>query len=185
MRRYLQEHGMAFRLSCPYTSAQNGKAERTLRTINDSVRAMLLHASAPPQFWVEALATATHLINIRPCHATGTMTPHQFLFGTPPTYDHLRVFGSLCFPNQAATVAHKLCPRSVPCIFLGYPADHRGYRCYDPATRRVITSRHVVFDESQFPFRQSHRTPAPSTVLIRDVDVVASPMPAVGCAPAH
>jgi histone deacetylase 1/2 len=48
MRQFLQSHGIAFRLSCPYTSAQNGKAERILRTLNDSVRAMLLHASAPP-----------------------------------------------------------------------------------------------------------------------------------------
>ena len=157
MRRFLQAHGMAFRLSCPYTSAQNGKAERTLRTLNDSVRAMLLHASAPPQFWVEALATATNLINIQPCRATGTMTPHQLLFGTPPTYDHLRVFGSLCFPNQTATTANKLCPRSVPCVFLGYPADHKGYRCYasslhgtscstslsSPFVKHVTRARHL------------------------------------------
>jgi hypothetical protein len=78
--------------------------------------------------------------------------PHQLLLGTPPAYDHLRVFGSLCYPNQSATAANKLSPRSVACVFFGYSADHKGYRCYDPETRRVITSRHVVFDELQFPF---------------------------------
>jgi hypothetical protein len=88
---------------------------------------MLLHAHASPDFWAEALATTTYLLNWRPCRAT----PHQILFGTPPTYDHLRVFGSLCYPNQSATAAHKLSPRSVACVFLGYPADYKGYRCYE------------------------------------------------------
>ena len=49
----------------------------------------------------------------------------------------------------------------MPCVHLGYPADHRGYRCLDLQTRRVITSRHVVFDETQFPFRSA--PPIPST----------------------
>jgi hypothetical protein len=168
LRQYFQERGISLRLSCPYTSAQNGKAERTLCTLNDSVRTMLLHASAPPSFWVEALNTATYLVNRHPCRPTGAVTPQELLFGTPADYGHLRVFGSLCYPNQAATAPHKLCPRSVPCVFLGYLADHKGYRCYDMATRRVIVSRHVVFDESQFPFRAMHPPSTPSFVVIHD-----------------
>ena len=37
MRTFLSTHGVAFRLSCPYTSQQNRKAERILRTLNDCV----------------------------------------------------------------------------------------------------------------------------------------------------
>lgn len=47
---------------------------------------------------------------------------------------------------------HKLHPRSMRCIFLGYPPDHQWYRCNDPSTDRVLVSRHVVFDETVFPF---------------------------------
>jgi hypothetical protein len=47
---------------------------------------------------------------------------------------------------------HKLSPCSTPCVFLGYLSSHKGYRCLDMATRRVIVSHHVVFDESVFPF---------------------------------
>ena len=50
---------------------------------------------------------------------------------------------------------HKLAPRSTACVLLGYPTDHRGYRCFDLDTRRVITSRHVTFDENSFPFRSA------------------------------
>jgi hypothetical protein len=49
---------------------------------------------------------------------------------------------------------NKLSPHSTPCTFLGYPADHKGYRCFDLTTRKVITSWHVIFDESQFSFME-------------------------------
>jgi transposase InsO family protein len=34
-------HGIHIRFSCPYTSQQNGKAERVIRTVNDIVRPLL------------------------------------------------------------------------------------------------------------------------------------------------
>jgi histone deacetylase 1/2 len=150
-------------LSCPYTSQQNGKAKRILRTVNDCVRNMLIHAGMPSAYWAEALAAATHFINRRPCHTSGTSTPYQLLLGEPPSYNHLRVFGCLCFPNQAATTPNKLSACSVPCAFLGYPSYHRGYRCLDLRTRRVITSRHVTFDETQFPFHSEQLQSVPTT----------------------
>jgi histone deacetylase 1/2 len=144
---HLSAHGISLRLSCPYTSSQNGKTERIIQTINDCVRSMLLHAGMPPTFLVKALSTATQVINRRLCQASGHLTPHQLLLGAPPSYDHLHVFGCLCFPNQSATTPNKLSARSCACVFLGYLSDHRGYRCFDLATRRVINSHHVSFDE--------------------------------------
>lgn len=141
-----------------------------LRTLNDCVRTMLLHSAAPLVFWAEALSTATYLINRRPCRATGTTTPFALLFGVEPTYDELRVFGCHCFPNLTASSHHKLDARSTLYVFIGYPADHRGYRCYDVATRHVMTSRHVVFDEQVFPFRKSSASSAPRQEPSYDVD---------------
>jgi hypothetical protein len=48
-------------------------------------------------------------------------------------------------------VPHKLAPRSTRCVFLGYSSDHKGYRCLNFSTNRLIISRHVVFDEDNFP----------------------------------
>jgi len=62
-RTFLAERGIVFRLTCPYTSQQNGRAERILCTLNDFVRTMLLHAAMPLSFWPDALNTATYLVN--------------------------------------------------------------------------------------------------------------------------
>jgi len=179
LRTFLASHGVSLRFSCPYTSQQNGKAERILRTLNDGVRMLLFHSAVPPVFWAEALATMTYLLNRRPCTSTGTTTPHQLLLGAPPDYTLLRVFGCACYPNLTATTTNKLSPRTTRCIFFGYLPDHHGYRCYDPTTRRVFTSRHVVFDELSFPFRATV-TPTPQSPPASSHDpasvVVANPL---------
>jgi histone deacetylase 1/2 len=114
-------HGVLLRFSCPHTSQQNGKAERAIRTTNDVIRTLIFQAYLPPSFWAEALYTATYLINICPTSAINFSTPYTKLFGLPPSYNDLRVFGCLCYPNISSTAPHKLAPRSTKCIFLGYP----------------------------------------------------------------
>ena len=111
---------------------------------------LLLQASMPPCYWADALNTATLLLNLRPTKKLSLITPHEVLHSTPPSYSHLCVFGCLCFPNTSATASHKLSPRSTRCVFIGYPREQKGYRCFDLSTRKVITSRHVIFDETIF-----------------------------------
>jgi histone deacetylase 1/2 len=47
-RTFFLAKGVSLRMSCPYTSQQNGKAERMLRTINNATRTLLFQASMPP-----------------------------------------------------------------------------------------------------------------------------------------
>jgi hypothetical protein len=56
-----------------------------LRTTNDIIRTLLAQSKLPPQFWVEALDTANHLLNIRPSRAINHDTPHFRLFQQHPT----------------------------------------------------------------------------------------------------
>jgi len=155
-RTFFLTTGVHLRMSCPYTSPQNDKAERMIRTINNAARSLLFQASMPLSYWVEALYTATHVLNILPTKTLQSATPHFALFGAAPSYGHLRVFGCLCYPNLSTTAEHKLAPCSAACVFLGYSAN--GYRCLDIQSNRVLISRHVVFDETSFPFA-SQSTP--------------------------
>lgn len=115
-----------------------------IRTINNAIRSLLFQAHMAPTYWVEALHVAVHILNILPSVAIKSQIPFTLLFHKPPTYDHLKVFGCLCFPNLNHSHLHKLAPRSTPCLFLGYPTNHKGYRCLDLKTRKIIISRHFI-----------------------------------------
>jgi hypothetical protein len=166
-------------MSCPYTSSQNGKAERMIRTTNDTIHTLLLQAHLLAHFWAKALHTSTYLLNRLPSTACPIPTPHQALFGSPLRYDHLRVFGCACYPNTATTAPHKLAPCSNLCVFLGYSPDHKGYRCFDLSSRRVLISRHVVFDESAFLYSSTTTPPSSDPALdlftLFTTDVVVEP----------
>ncbi len=41
----------------------------------------------------------------------------------------------------------KLDPKAEKCIFIGYSLEQKGYRCFNPFTRKLQVSRDVVFDE--------------------------------------
>ncbi|KAJ9536884.1 hypothetical protein OSB04_029617 [Centaurea solstitialis] len=158
--KFCELNGMSFRFSCPHTSPQNGKAERKIRTINNIIRTLLAHASLPTSFWHHTLQMATYLLNILPNKKLAFQTPTKILYQKDPSYSHLRVFGCLCYPLLPSTSRNKLQARSTPCVFLGYPSHHRGYKCYDLSSRKILVSRHVIFDENTFPFSQRHHSPS-------------------------
>jgi hypothetical protein len=142
-------------MSCPYTSPQNGKAERIIRSVNNVIRTLQIQSSLPGCYWAEGLHTATYMLNRLPTMVIQVACPHLALFGSAPSYEHLRVFDCTCYPNTTTTAPHKLSPCSTGCVFLGYSTDHKGYRCLDLSTNRLIVSCHVVFDEDCFPLAAS------------------------------
>lgn len=113
---------------------------------------MLQQANLPITFWLEAITTALYLINRLPNSSIHFQIPFHVLYKTSPDYSLLKPFGCCCFPWLRPYASNKLVPRSTPCIFLGYYAHTKGYRCLDPTTNRVYTSRHVKFLETDFPY---------------------------------
>jgi transposase InsO family protein len=49
-RSFFLTHGVQLRLSCPYTSAQNDRAERMIRTTTNMLRCLLFQASLPASY---------------------------------------------------------------------------------------------------------------------------------------
>jgi hypothetical protein len=118
----------------------------------------------PICYWVKALHTATYLLNRLPCKAISASYPYVALYDAAPSYEHLPIFDCVCYPNLFAQATHKLAPRFTRCVFLGYSADHKGYRCLDLSTNNIVVSQHVIFDEAVFPF-------AASPCLTNDLDI--------------
>jgi hypothetical protein len=149
-------------LSCPHTHQQNGLVERKHRHIVDIGLSLLAQAQMPPRFWDEAFHIACFLINRMPRRTISQDTPLHKLLSTQPDYTKMCVFGCPCWPNLRAYNDKKLSFRIRQCVFIGYSASHKGYKCFDRTTGRVYISRDMVFDENVFPFSQSASQGEPS-----------------------
>jgi histone deacetylase 1/2 len=116
----------------------------------------LLHtAKLPSQFWSYACLTAAYLINRMPTPVLLHKSPFELLFGSSPELNHLRIFGCACFPLLRPYNHNKLQPKTSKCVFLGYSNKYKGYLCFHVPTMRLYVSRHVIFDETQFPYPES------------------------------
>lgn len=98
---------------------------------------------------------ATYLINRLPTPILKGMTPYEVLFNKPLPYNHLKVFGSLCFASTSAHSRHKMTPRSRKCVFIGYPANVKGFLLFDLDTKATSISRDISFHEEVFPFKEN------------------------------
>ncbi|CAH9085932.1 unnamed protein product [Cuscuta europaea] len=163
-RQHFLNSGILFRKSCPNTPAQNGVAERKHKHLLELTRTLLIDSSIPSTFWVNALYTATFIVNRLPTPILNGDTPYQRLFNKLPDYNFLRVFGCSCFPNFIAVSHNKLSPRSIHCVFLGYAPGYKGYRCFSPSTGRVYVSRDVIFHENIFPTLNWRPIPPPPPI---------------------
>lgn len=125
---------------------------------------MLFHAHVPASYWVDAFISAVYIINRIPTKVLQDHSPYELLYSMIPNYTNMRTFGCLVYPYLRDYSAHKLAPCSIPCIFIGYNNQYKGYKCLDPTTSRVYITRHARFDEATFPFFRTAAQNAISTL---------------------
>ncbi|KAL1220953.1 Retrovirus-related Pol polyprotein from transposon TNT 1-94 [Cardamine amara subsp. amara] len=141
--------GIVHQTSCAYTPQQNGVAERKNRHLMEVARTMFFDRNVPKQYWGDAVMTVCYLINRLPTVSLGSVSPHEVVNKTKPSLDHLRVFGCICYVHVPDALRNKLEPKSVKCMFIGYSTTQKGYKCYNPPTKRMYVSREVKFVEEK------------------------------------
>ena len=60
---------------------------------------------------------------------------------------HLIVFGCEAFMHVLKEKRSKLDNKAEKCIFIGYKDGIKGYKLWNPVTRKVVYNRDVVFKE--------------------------------------
>lgn len=111
MKQYLDSKGINYHHSCTSTPQQNGVVERKHRHLLNVGRALHFQANLPLKFWVESVQTACYLINRLPTPLLSYKSPYQLLHNKPPTYNHLRTFGCLCYATNLLPI-HKFDQRA-------------------------------------------------------------------------
>jgi hypothetical protein len=156
MKKYFLEHGIIFQTSCTATPQQNGRVERKHRHILNVARALRFQGNLPIDFWGECILTAGYLINRTPSQILNGKSPYEMLHGKAPVYEHLRVFGSLCYAHNQRRKGDKFASRSKKCAFIGYPYGKKGWKLLDLETQEIFVSRDVKFIESVYPFAEDN-----------------------------
>ncbi|KAJ4703078.1 Retrovirus-related Pol polyprotein from transposon TNT 1-94 [Melia azedarach] len=108
---------------------------------------MLKSKRLPKEFWAEVVLTAVYLSNRSPTRSVWGKTPQEAWCGRKPGISHLRVFGSVAHVHVPDERRTKLDDKSQSFIFIGYDSSSKGYKLYNPNSKKIMISRDVIFDE--------------------------------------
>jgi hypothetical protein len=132
----------------PYTTQQNGVAERKNRTLIEMARTMLHKYKTSDWFWAEAVNMACHASNRLYIHKLLKKTPYELLTSNTPNISYFRVFGSKCYILQKRSKSSKFAPTVYEGFILGYDSNSHAYRVFNNDSGCVETTCDTVFDET-------------------------------------
>ncbi|KAJ0169549.1 hypothetical protein K1T71_014734 [Dendrolimus kikuchii] len=164
MEIFLKQSGIVHQRTNPYSPEQNRMCERFNRTIVEKARCLLFDAKLDKNFWAEAVHTAVYLKNRSLATGLPQRTPYEVWMGRKSDVSHIRLFGSKVMVHIPKIKRTKWDKKAGKYILVGYSENIKGYRLYNPETKKVITSRDVTVMED---FTGSEIT----QVLVQEKDV--------------
>jgi hypothetical protein len=154
------DHGIQRQHTVRNRPQQNGVAERSNRTMEEGVVSMLYESGMPTAFWGEALGRF-HSHQQQIFHfSTPRLTPHEAFYGSKPDLSMLRVWGCTAYVliQRDKRPLGSLGSHMEKCVFIGYPQGYKGWKFYNPVTKKVFISERADFDERYFML-QRHSVP--------------------------
>lgn len=147
----LRSNGTRFEPTSGYSPAENGHAERAIRTLGEAYQAMLSDSGLSNNMWAECLRHAVYVTNIT--SSDGKKTPWELLKNEKPDVSNLHIWGCTAWVNVPKELRLKgmLPPKAKAGKHLGFDQPNmKAYRILMP-NGKIVTSRDVLFDESAPP----------------------------------
>ncbi|CAI7784546.1 unnamed protein product [Closterium sp. NIES-53] len=184
LREFCRGEGILQSFTLPASPQQNRIAERRIGLVMEVTRTSMIHAAAPHFLWPFAVRYAAHQLNLWPRVSLPETSPTLCWTGLVGDASVFRVWGSRAFVRD--TSADKLSARAVPCVFLGFVRDARGWQFYHPTLRHVFLSQDVTFDQSVpfhhlFPYCSA--PPPPPPLFLAPGPPPVDPLPPQGPVP--
>src|SRR5277367_5022654 len=132
-----------------FSPQMNGVAERYNRTLMDLVVTSLKSSKLPKHLWAEAANAVNHVKSRTPHSSVPEGVPDFVWYGRQPSVAYIKAFGCVGYVHIPKQKRSKLDPKAEPLVLVGYAMHTRGYRMWEPGTKRVVETKHVRFDESK------------------------------------
>lgn len=140
--------------TCPYKPQQNARVERRHRYILEMARALKFQSGVAVCIGGECVLTSVYIMNRFLSSVLNKKSPYELLYEQTPEFEDMRAFGCLAFAANPTHSSNKFERRGVPCVFMGYTPNQKGYRLLNLSTKDFFVSRDVVFKENVFPFNK-------------------------------
>jgi hypothetical protein len=110
-------------------------------------QSLIRQAALPKSYWAIAMAAAVHVRNRVHSGGAGGVT-FTLATGRRADLSSMRVFGCPVYVYVDKSQRRKLDDHAWEGVFVAYASESPAWLVYNPATRRVVSSRNVVFDEA-------------------------------------
>nr|GEY91503.1 retrotransposon protein, putative, Ty1-copia subclass [Tanacetum cinerariifolium] len=118
---------------------------------------MMSQTTLPKSFWDYALETVARILNMVPTKKV-EKTPYEVWHGQAPKLSYLKVWGcEALVKRDTLTKPDKFGPRSIKCLFIGYPKETMGYSFYYPPENKVLVAQNAEFLENSLINQEANR----------------------------
>ena len=148
LRTYTSSRGTTHEFANVGVPADNGFAERRIRTLVEHARAMINAAGLPTTYWSDAISYACYIQNRIPRHGRRFHSPYERLYGRAAALNQLAVFGQICYLR--VNPSDKFEATSIPSLFLGYNLTTDGFIVQRLDNNQRTTSRNINFPPLMF-----------------------------------
>ncbi|MBW0575580.1 hypothetical protein O181_115295 [Austropuccinia psidii MF-1] len=145
LSNFLKEEGITHELSVPYKHHQNGKIERTNRTISEMVRTPLLAENLPNNLWPYEFKHAVWIFN-RTLHSNSKLNPYEIVGKRKPSLLALRVFGAKSYIFNHSSLKN-ISAKGFSGYNLGIAPESKGWLFWISDRNTVIHSARIRFDK--------------------------------------
>jgi len=121
--------GIIHQTSCVNTPQQNSIIERKHGHLLNVARALIIQSHLSKIYWSYFVIHVAHIINMLPTPTLNDFSPHEMLYKTPPDFNQLNVFGSLCYASTLSTNKSKFDPRALKCVFISFKKGQKVIFC--------------------------------------------------------
>ena len=108
------------------------------------------------------------MLNRSPTFSVQNMTPEEAWSRRQPSVDPFKNFGCIAYAHIPDEKRKKLVDKAEKCVFVGVSETSKAYKLFNPLTKKIVTSRDVIFDEDN---TWDWNEQQPNSIIVDNEDV--------------